>query len=494
MFGDRSASHNPNEESQSSESSANDSASGAVSGDVAGDVPCDVAGDVAGDVPADVSGDVSGDVPADVPTLVSHIFRRWYTRLVGTLVRAVGSTHLEMVEDAVQDSLLAALQHWPFRGIPEQPDAWLYQVARRKLLDRMGRAQTARRAEPSLTATFASVPSQWRASPPDDSSLGDDELVMLFMCAHPSLNVDAQLTLMLRTVCGLTVAEIASALLTPEATIAQRLVRAKRTLALESEPFLLPTGNALELRLDVVLRAIYLLFTEGYAATRGDAPVRQELCHEAVRLVTALAESPTGGTPRAFALSALLELQSSRLDARERADGTTVPLDEQDRNLWDHPAISRGLSWLSRAAEGEVISDYHIQAAIAAEHAITINQTPTNWARIRLLYEQLLQRTTSPVVRLNHALAVARTDGARPALALLSVLQDEPKLAGNHLLPAMQAMLYSESGQYELAASSTRIALHRARTIADRALLTARLAALAPETADVHEHTFHRTQ
>lgn len=430
------------------------------------------------------------DATSDVPALVAHIFRRWYTRLVSTLVRAVGSAHLELVEDAVQESLLSALQHWPYRGIPEKPDAWLYQVARRKLMDRMARTQTAERAAPALSAAFASLPSQWSSPTVSTASLGNDELVMMFMCAHPSLRVDAQLTLVLRTVCGLTVAEIATALLSPETTVAQRLVRAKRTLSLEAEPFALPADAALQARLDVVLRAIYLLFTEGYAATRGDAPVRQELCHEAVRLATALAQSETGATPRTFALCALLELQSSRLDAREREDGTTVPLDEQDRNLWDKRAISRGLEWLSRAAHGNEISDYHMQAAIAAEHAMTLNNVPTNWPRIRLFYEQLLQRTSSPVVRLNHALSVARTDGPLAGLALLSNLSSEPKLAGNHLLPAMQALLYRESGQSERAAASTRIALQRARTMADRALLSARLAELAPETTFVHEHVF----
>lgn len=443
--------------------------------------------------PANASANASA---ADVPALVDHIFRRWYARIVSTLVRTTGSAQLQIVEDAVQESLLSALQTWPYRGIPERPDAWLYEVARRKLLDRVARQQTALRAEPALTAALTSAISslpEWRSAAHDVSSLGDDELEMLFMCAHPSLNVDAQVTLMLRTVCGLTVDEIAKALLTSETTIAQRLVRAKRTLALEREPFSL-SPLVLHARLDVVLRAIYLLFTEGYAATRGDASVRRELCLESVRLVTALAQSDTGATPKTFALCALLEMQSSRLMARERDDGTSVPLDHQNRALWDRSAIARGMTWFSRAMTGDEISDYHIQAAIAVEHARTLHNVPTNWVQIRHCYEQLLTRTPSPIVRLNHAWSVARTDGATAALALLETLSAELKLATNHLLPAMRAQLYRETGNVEQAAACTRIALQRVRTLADRALLTTRLAELAPESLNVDEHPFHRAE
>ncbi|MEP6834061.1 MAG: DUF6596 domain-containing protein [Gemmatimonas sp.] len=428
----------------------------------------------------------------DVPTLVAHIFRRWYARISSTLLRAAGTGQLDVVEDAVQESLLAALQHWPYRGIPAEPEAWLYQVARRKLLDRMARSNVAERAEPLLAATVPThIPAPSQVASLEASALGDDELTMMFLSAHPSLTVDAQITLMLRTICGLTVPEISAALLVPERTIAQRVVRAKRILAAINEPFNMPNASVLSERLDVVMRAIYLLFTEGYAATRGDSTVRHELCKEAMRLITAVAATPFGATPEVFALAALLELQSSRLNARERANGIAIPLGEQDRNLWDRSAVSRGMSWLSRASSGDVISDYHLQAAIAAEHALTINGDATNWHRIRYLYEQLIERTPSPIVRLNHALAVARTDGARAGLELLNTLSAHPRLSHHHLLPAMHAVLYEELGQSAAATASTRVALGRARTLAGQALLAARLAELAPEITGAHTaHAF----
>ena len=335
----------------------------------------------------------------DVPALMAHNFRRWYARISSTLLRTVGTRELDAVEDAVQDALLAALQHWPYRGIPHQPEAWLYQVARRKLFSHFAGIATAKRAEPIILAAVANdIPTRWSIEGASTSALGDDKLTMMFLVAHPSLTSDAPITLLLRTLCGLTVPEIAAALLRPERTVAQRIVRAKRTLLSLHEPFAMPGDDEMRARLDGVLHAIDLLFNEGYAATRGDSTVRHELCAEAIRLALAIAASHVGATPKVLALCALLELQSSRLNARERADGTAVPLMQQDRNRCERPAVSRGLHWLARAAAGDTISDYHLQAAIAAEHALTIDNAARNWRRIRHHYEQLMERTSSPIV------------------------------------------------------------------------------------------------
>lgn len=413
----------------------------------------------------------------EVQTLVAHVFRRWHSQLIAALVRMTGAHEMNMVEDAVQDALLAAMQHWPYRGIPTDPHAWLYQVARRKLLDRFARNRSADNYANSVAAsTDAAFAGEKFVR--DDGDSHDDELTMLLLAAHPSLNTDAQVTLMLRIVCGLTTAEIASALLTPETAIAQRLVRAKRTLSELDAPFALPDDVASVARVEVVLRALYLMFTEGYAATSGDSVVRHELCSEATRLITLIAQNGRVATPTVFALCALFEFQSSRLNARQRDDGTTIPLGEQDRRLWSREAISRGMYWFARAAHGDEISEYHLQAAIAAEHARTVNGSATNWGRIRAHYEQLLMRNVSPIVRMNHAYAVARTDGAAAALELLSALENEPRLAANHLLPAMQAVLLAELGRTVEAAASTRLALQRVRTLADRALLLERAHAL----------------
>lgn len=413
----------------------------------------------------------------EVQALVAHVFRRWHSQLIAALVRMAGAHEIDAVEDSVQDALLAAMQHWPFRGIPVDPHAWLYQVARRKLLDRFARNRSADNYANTVgaaeTAAFATDGVNH-----NDSYSHDGELTMLFLAAHPSLNTDAQVTLMLRTVCGLTTSDIALALLTPETTVAQRLVRAKRTLGELAAPFALPDEPASALRVDVVLRALYLMFTEGYAASSGDSVVRRELCSEATRLAALIAQNESVATPTVFALCALFEFQSSRLSARQRADGRTVPLGEQDRSLWSREAISRGMLWFARAAQGDEISEYHLQAAIAAEHARTVDGSATNWERIRTHYEQLLARNMSPIVRMNHAYAVARTDGPSCALELLSALETEPRLAANHLLPAMQAVLLAELGRTVEAAASTRIALRRVRTLADRALLLERVHAL----------------
>lgn len=418
-----------------------------------------------------------GAPPHEVQTLVAHVFRRWHSQLIAALVRMAGAHEMDTVEDAVQDALLAAMQHWPFRGIPTDPHAWLYQVARRKLLDRLARNRS---ADSYANSVGASESAAIAADGADHnvSYSHDDELTMLFLAAHPSLNTDAQVTLMLRTVCGLTTSEIALALLTPETTVAQRLVRAKRTLGELAAPFALPDEPASAIRVEAVLRALYLMFTEGYAASSGDSVVRRELCNEATRLATLLAQNESVATPTAFALCALFEFQSSRLSARQRADGRTVPLGEQDRSLWSRDAISRGMHWFARAAQGDEISEYHLQAAIAAEHARTFDGSATNWERIRTHYEHLLVRNMSPIVRMNHAYAVARTEGANTALQLLSALESEPRLAANHLLPAMQAVLLAELGRTVEAAASTRLALQRVRTFADRALLLERAQAL----------------
>jgi RNA polymerase sigma-70 factor (ECF subfamily) len=389
--------------------------------------------------------------------------------VVAALVRHLGAHQLALAEDAVQDALLRAVQRWPYQGVPDRPDAWLYEVARRIAYDRIARDGTAERA----AAQGDVEPPTALAAPADPDALGDDQLTMMFLACHPAISEDAQVMLTLRVVCGLTVREIAAALLAPEPTIAQRLVRAKRTLREVNATFELPSADEISARRGPVLRALYLLFAEGYAASTGDSSVRRELCAEALRLAEALARASLGASSDTAALLALMHLQASRLAARETADGVPIPLDAQDRALWDRAAIARGFAWFDRSMEepGAGPSEYQLQAAIASVHAATVNGATTDWPLIRKLYDQLLTLAPSPFVRLNHALAVARVDGPTAGLELLDDLEQSGELRGYHLLPAMRAALLRELGDVEGARVATREALGLARTGAERRLL-----------------------
>ncbi len=400
---------------------------------------------------------------------VEHAFRRWGARIVAALVRHLGASHLELAEDAVQEALLSALERWPYHGVPSRPDAWLYEVARRKAYDRLARDDVAGRAAArgDVDAPAAS------GDGADPDAFDDDQLTMMFLACHPALGEEAQVLLTLRTVCGLTAREVAAALLVPEATVAQRLVRAKRVLREAGAIFELPGGDALAARRAPVLRALYLLFSEGYAASQGESGVRRELCAEAVRLAEALARTNAGASSETSALLALMYLQASRFDAREDAAGVPVPLDRQDRTRWDRAAIARGFAWFDRSMtfSDAAPSEYQLLAAIATVHATTVDGAATDWVQIRRLYELLLHVAPSPFVRLNHALAVARTDGAAAGLALLDGIAADGALRGYHLLPAMRASLLRELGDADGAAAATREAIALARTGAERRLL-----------------------
>ena len=317
----------------------------------------------------------------------SHAFRRVHAKVLGALVRRLGN--LEVAEDALQDAMVSALERWRYSSMPDDPGAWLYRVASRKALDKLARETTAERAIHTLVASTDSIV----ISRLPDDEFSDDELSMLFLCAHPALSEDVQVTLMLRTVCSLSVAQISSALLVPEPTSSQRIVRARRTLAQLAEPFDGASISNANARVTSVRHAIYVMFTEGYAASDGDALVRRELCHEAIRLGEALASSAVGGDPDTFALCALLHFQWSRTAARERA-GVAVPLFEQDRTLWNRESISRGFRWLERSMAGDCVGRYHLQAGIASVHASAVNVSATDWNTIDRYYRQLRAMVT----------------------------------------------------------------------------------------------------
>ncbi len=393
--------------------------------------------------------------------LVDHLFRRHSAKIVATLTRVFGSRNLDMVEDVVQDALLKALQQWPFKGIPENPAAWLTLVAKNRALDLLRRdASLASKAEEIERALPGPTPPAHLTSPrlPSDAEM-DDQLALILLCCHPALPVEYQIALTLKTACGFSTAEIARAFLTPQPTIAQRLVRAKRQIRDHDIVIDPPSLADLPARIDSVLRVIYLLFNEGYAATSGDDLVRSDLCEEAIRLGTLLVNQSPLKLPPAHALLALMMLQAARLPARTQDDGSLALLSEQNRELWDRKLINLGMHHLGESATGNKITTYHLQAEIAAIHATSTSELDTDWPKLVQLYDDLYKLEPTPIVLLNRAIAISRAEGPHAGLAALEQIDAHHALRNYHLLPAVTAELWKQVGDRERAAQSYQRAL-----------------------------------
>jgi RNA polymerase sigma-70 factor (ECF subfamily) len=377
--------------------------------------------------------------------------------MVATLTRIFGVANLELAEDVVQETLIKALRQWPYRGVPENPGGWLMHVAKNHALDLIRRDvsfknKAALLIEPELDGNGAATFSL-------DDPLGDDQLTMMFICCHPSLSLEAQVALTLKSVGGFGVLEIARAFLTTEATIAQRLVRAKRQIREKSIAFALPPNAELPMRLNSVLSVLYLLFNKGYRTQQGEDLIHQELCTEAIRLGQLLAAHPIGGDPKLHALLALMFLQASRLPARVDAQGDLLLLAEQDRSQWDQDKIQRGLYHLEQAMQGDELGAFHLEAGIAACHASAPTYETTDWNSILFYYNELLASSPSPIIILNRAVAVAMVHGPEAGLTELEQIQHLPQLKHYYLLPATFGELYERSGQMEKAAAFYREAL-----------------------------------
>lgn len=376
----------------------------------------------------------------------------------------------------VQDALIKALQQWPFRGIPENPAAWLTLVARNRALDLLRRdaslADKVLQLERVLPQTSAAATSQ---------SEIDDQLALILMCCHPALSDEWQIALTLKSVCGFSTAEIARAFLTEETTIAQRLVRAKRRLREKKVSFELPEDGEFADRLVAVTRVIYLLFNEGYGATRGDDLVRPDLCEEAIRLATLLTTHPRGQLPEVHALLALMMLQAARLPARTQTDGTIALLAHQDRTLWDQRLIASGFRHLGLSAAGNKVTAYHLQAEIAAIHAAAASDVDTDWAQVVTLYDQLYELEPTPIVALNRAVALSRWQGPQAAIRTLEELAQVRALRSYHLLPAVLGELWQQVGDFGRAAKAYRKALNCNCTAPERSFLESQLKIVATE-------------
>jgi RNA polymerase sigma-70 factor (ECF subfamily) len=407
---------------------------------------------------------------------VEAVWRIESARLVAGLARMVRDVGL--AEDLAQDALVAALERWPESGVPDNPGAWLMATAKNRAIDLMRRAQTLERKQEELQREvgirFAMERSDFEAAVDDE--VGDDVLALIFTCCHPVLAPEARVALTLRLLGGLTTAEIARAFLAAEPTVAQRLVRAKRTLRDARVPFEVPRGEELDQRLPSVLEVIYLIFNEGYAASAGKDWIRPALCEEALRLGRVLAELAPE-EPEAHGLIALLEIQASRTRARVGPRGEPVLLLDQDRSRWDPLLIVRGLRALERAEDLRgPLGPYGLQAAIAACHARALTAEETDWVRIAALYDALSQIAPSPVVELNRAVALGMAFGPEVGLELLEAIAAEPALAGYHLLPSVRGDLLAKLGRGEEAATEFARAASLTENARERELLLRRAA------------------
>jgi len=408
---------------------------------------------------------------ADPEQLVDHLFRRHSAKIVATLTRVFGSRHLDLAEDVVQDALVKALQQWPFKGIPENPAAWLTLVAKNRALDLL-------RRDASLASKAGQLESalpRLSYSAPGSGAEIDDQLALILMCCHPVLPVEYQIALTLKTACGFSTAEIARAFLTPPTTIAQRLVRAKRQIRDHDIVIDPPGGDDLPARIDSVLRVIYLMFNEGYTATSGDDLVRADLCEEAMRLGALVVDQSPLQLPAAHALLALMMLQAARLPARTREDGSLAVLAEQDRALWDRKLIAQGMRHFGASASGNKITTYHLQAEIAAIHAASESESETDWRKLVELYDDLYKLEPTPIVLLNRAIAISRAEGPRAGLSALQEIEAHHSLRQYHLLPAVAAELWKQAGDRSRAADAYQRALECPCSAPERAFLEAQL-------------------
>ncbi|GAB4032306.1 RNA polymerase sigma factor [Spirosoma gilvum] len=401
--------------------------------------------------------------------LVAHLFRHEAGRMASVLTCMLGFDRIDLAEDIVQDTMVQALQSWRFQGIPDNPRAWLYRVARNKALDVVRRDNRFR----EIRAEAEYLGQQETADTMQDRYFFDEEITdsqlrMLFAICHPAIGIESQMAMCLKILCGLSVREIAGAFLTTEETIAKRIYRAKEKIRQDGIQLEVPAGSQLLVRLDTVLKSIYLLFNEGYNSSHPDQLIRQDLCEEAMRLCLLLAQTPRTKQPTVDALLALMCFQTARFDARVDANGAIILLGEQDRSRWNQALIQQGHFYLNRSAEGAAPSEYHLEAGIAMLHCIAPTYEATDWPTVLLYYDLLLALKPSPVVALHRAVALANVDGPQKALIEVANISG---LDSMHHYHAILGDLYEQNGQTEPAHIHYQRAIQLTNSTAEKELL-----------------------
>ena len=417
--------------------------------------------------------------------LDDHLFRREAGRMVSVLTRIFGAHNLGLAEDVVQDAFCRAVETWPVRGIPENPAAWLMATAKNRALDVLRRERTARTFAPEFGRFFAS---EWTLAPMVDElfsrdAIKDDELRMMFSCCHPRLPEEAQVALMLHVLCGFGVNEIAHAFVSSFDAIKKRITRSKKVFERSTTLFDVSDADEFSKRLPAVQRALYLLFNEGYHGASAERAIRIELCREAMRLSALLLEHPLGATPATYALSALMCLDAARLPTRMDAAGQLHSLFDQDRSQWDRQLMEEGLTFLGLSATGAELTEYHLEAAIAAVHARASRTEDTDWKTIVTLYDQLKAMRPSPIVALNRAIAVAQDRGPDQGIAVINAITDTDRLARYPFYAAALGELELRLGQRDVARQHFRAALSLARNPMEHEFFNQRILACVSESA-----------
>jgi len=407
-----------------------------------------------------------------------HLFRREAGRMVATLTRIFGVHNLALAEDVVQDAFCRALEVWSFRGMPENPSAWLTATAKNRALDVLRRERTARAFAPELGRLLES---EWTLAPVMEdlfaaNAIKDDQLRMMFSCCHPRMPEEAQVAIILHILCGFSVDEVAGAFVNTHAATQKRITRAKKILAGSKRLFDVTAASEFSTRLPTVLRTLYLLFNEGYHGASPEAAVRVALCHEAMRLVSLLLDHPLGKAPVSHALVALMCLNAARLPARIDAAGDLHSLFDQDRSQWDRQLVSEGLRFLELSAAGSELTEYHIEAGIAAAHAQATRTEETDWKAIVSLYDALIALNPSPIVALNRAIAIAQNEGPERGLAEMQSIADRDRLVAYPFYSAALGELELRCGKRKVAGQHFSAALALARNPMERRFLSGRIA------------------
>ncbi len=417
---------------------------------------------------------------SETSTTLEHLFRRESGKMVSVLTKIFGPHNLELAEDVVQDTLLKALEHWKFHGTPDNPSAWLFTAARNKALDVLRRERNhkefAAELSPFLKSEYSITPTLKNVL--TENEIEDEQLRMMFVCCHPSISEEGQVALILKTLCGFSVGEIAKAFLTSEETITKRLYRAREHFREKKVAFEMPSPQDLQTRLDNVLTAIYLIFNEGYNSSYHDSIVREDLVEEALRLGKMLTDHPLTKLPESLALVALMCFQSARLPARVDVNGNLIQLKDQDRNLWNAAMIRLGVSFLDQASQGEKVSSYHLEAAIAHEHCAAKDYGSTNWEKILSLYGWLYEMKPDPLIALNRLIAFGELRGPAAGLIEIESLRDADRMKNYFLYPAVLGEWHAQLGDKPAAKKYFERAISLTNSNTEKQLLQNKIARL----------------